>query len=61
MSNFKIQEGQGFVVTAVTGRPNNFAESATNLCARIMPHLCVYALTAILQVRRVAIRSMAFV
>jgi len=63
MSNFKIQEGQGhavpplptrFVVTAVTGRPNNFAESATNLCARIMPHFCVYALTAIPQVRRVA-------
>jgi len=23
------------------GRPNNFVANATNLCARIMPHLCV--------------------
>ena len=33
---------------------NKSAAGATSPCARIMPHLCVYALTAILQVRQVA-------
>jgi len=35
-------------------RKTKSVPSATNLCARIMPCLCEYALTAILQVRQVA-------